>query len=45
MNHQVVCDANYSESVPRRTTGGHLWRLRHVALRVILGDVWEARSR
>ncbi len=48
MGDRTVCDENYGEPGPRRTTGGHLPVLmaaRRVVLRLILGDLWEGRTR
>ncbi|GAA4089257.1 hypothetical protein GCM10023066_25330 [Nocardioides kongjuensis] len=48
MGRRTVCDENYPERRTARTTGGHLLallRARRVLLRLILGELWEGRTR
>jgi hypothetical protein len=48
MGRRTVCDENYPERRAARTTGGHLLALlaaRRMLLRLILGELWEGRTR
>ncbi|MBV6726090.1 hypothetical protein [Nocardioides daeguensis] len=48
MGRRTVCDENYPERRAARTTGGQLPALltvRRVLLRLILGELWEGRTR
>jgi hypothetical protein len=48
MGDRTICDENYGEPESRRTTGGHLQvylAVRRAVLRLILGELWEGRTR
>lgn len=48
MGDRTVCDENYGEPRAGRTTGGRLLvylTVRRFVLRLILGELWEGRTR
>lgn len=48
MGRRTICDENYPEPGAARTTGGHLvilLKVRRAVMRLVLGDLWERRTR